>query len=145
MAKKSKALAIRSQAVEVLPPGSSSPIGGHDRALERMIEQKIAEMMGGSRDGILQPFFQSNAIADAIRKLQTVPQQRKWHYYFEEWGCLICAKKDGQYTSLGMCKACYHRTLHRLQAILKRADAERPEPEPVRDLQDVARKALTRK
>jgi hypothetical protein len=139
MAKKSKALAIRSQAVEVLP---ASPGRGRDPALERMIEQKIAEMMDDSQDGIFQPFFQSKAIEQEIRKLQTVPQKRKWHYYFEDWGCLICESKDRRPKSLGMCATCFDRVRQRLAASLRRAEAERPEQAPLRDLQDVAREAL---
>jgi len=138
MAKKSKALAVPSEAVEVLP----GRVASRDPALERMIEQKLAEMMGSSQHGIFEPFFQSKAIADAIRKLETVPQQRKWHIYFAEWGCLICGRQDRRYSGLGMCSACYRRTLSRLQDIVRRAEAERPEQAPLRDLQDVAREAL---
>ena len=141
MAKKSKALVIRSEVVEVL----SGQVAGRDSALERMIEQKLAEMMGKGQDAIFQPFFQSKAIADAIRKLETVPQQRKWHIYFAEWGCLICGRQDRRYAGLGMCNACYRRTLSRLQDILRRAEAERPEQAPARDLQDVARASLRRR
>jgi hypothetical protein len=136
-------MAKKSKAIEVLKP--IDPVPNVRAQLDAYIEQKMAEIMGARTDGIFETFFQGQAIADAIRKLQTVPQQRKWHYYFEEWGCLICEKKDGRYTSLGMCSACYRRTLSRLQRLLKRAEAERPEPVPVRDLQDVARKALMRK
>jgi hypothetical protein len=98
--------------------------------------------MGDGRDGIFEPFFQPKAIAAAIRKLETVPQQRKWQHYFEEWGCLICGNKERGHFTLGMCTPCYHRTSQRLARILRRAAEDRPEHPPPRDLQDVARKAL---
>ena len=138
MPKKTKSLAVRT--VEVLSPAEPDIKG----ALERMVERKIAEMMGDSQNGIFEPFFQAKAIMHAIRKLETIPQQRKWHYYFEEWGCLICGSKDRKHEALGMCHECKSRTYQRLQHILRRASEDRPEQAPARDLQDVARKALIR-
>jgi len=79
MPKKTKSLAVRT--VEVLSPAEPDIKG----TLERMVERKIAEMMGDSQNGIFEPFFQAKAIMHAIRKLETIPQQRKWQYYFEEW------------------------------------------------------------
>jgi hypothetical protein len=140
MPKRSKSLTVRGE-IEILQPVEPAP--NLKAALERMVEQKIAEMMGDSQNGIFEPFFQAKAIAHAIRKLETIPQQRKWHYYFEEWGCLICGRKDLKHQSLGMCVNCHHRTGTRLQSILRRASDDRPEP--ARDLQDVAREALMRK
>jgi hypothetical protein len=137
MPKKTKSLAVRDK-IEVLGPTQPDTKG----ALERMVERKIAEMMGDSQDGIFEPFFQTQAIATAIRKLETVPQQRKWHYYFEEWGCMICQSKNERHRTLGMCGACYGRINGRLVDILRRASDERSEQRPARDLQEVARKAL---
>ena len=139
MPKKSKSLTVRGE-IEILNP--VEPVPNLKAALERMVEQKIAEMMGNSQDGIFEPFFQAKAITHAIRKLETIPQQRKWHYYFEEWGCLICGSRKPGHRSLGMCSNCHHRTTIRLQRILRHASEDRPEQAPARDLQDVARKAL---
>ncbi len=117
MPKKSKSLTVRGE-IEILHP--VEPVPNLKAALERMVEQKIAEMMGDNQDGIFEPFFQAPAIAAAIRKLETVPQQRKWQRYFEEWGCMICAKQRRWVIStLGMCAACFHRTRMRLQRILR--------------------------
>ncbi len=70
---------------------------------KKMVERKLAEMMGDSHDGIFEPFFQPQAIAAAIRKLETVPQRRKWQYYCAEWGCLICQSKERRHTSGSAC------------------------------------------
>jgi hypothetical protein len=136
MSKKTKSLAVRNT-IEVLGPAEPDT-----DALERMVERKLAEMMGDSQNGIFEPFFQARAIANAIRALETIPQRLKWHHYFEEWGCLACQSKTKGHLSLGMCAACYHKIFTRLAAILRRASDDRPEPPPARDLQDVARKAL---
>jgi hypothetical protein len=137
--KKTELLAVQNK-IEVLGPVEPDM----NKALERMVERKLAEMMGDSRDGIFEPFFQAKAIMHAIRKLETIPQQRKWQYYFEEWGCLRCARKDVRHESLGMCVACHARIYQRLANILRRASDDRPSP-PVRNLQDVAQEALREK
>jgi hypothetical protein len=184
MPKKTKALAVRN--VEVLPPAPKIPDAR--AAIEQLVEQKIAEIMG-SGDAIFEPFFRSKEICREIRRLETVPMQRKWTYYFENFGCLICQKKDRPHVSLGMCNTCHARTAQRLavpfavrerrtrreeisrqaralhveQGLTWREIAQRLDPDfaknpksamkkmqarasrvsLVRDLQDVARKALS--
>ena len=117
-------MAKKSNVTEVLGP--ADPVPNVRTQLEAFIKHKIAEMMGGDA-GVFEPFFQPKKIADEIRKLQTVPHQRKWHDYFEEWGCLICEKKNRPHTSNGMCNACRRRTAGRLQAILRLTEKERPD------------------
>jgi hypothetical protein len=73
MPKKSKSLTVRGE-IEILHPVEPAAVPNLKAALERMVEQKIAEMMGDNQDGIFEPFFQPKAIAAAIRKLETVPQ-----------------------------------------------------------------------
>ncbi len=115
-------MAKKSNVPEVLGP--VDPVPNVRTQLEQFIEQKLAEMMDGDA-GVFEPFFQRKAISAEIRKLQTVPQQRKWHNYFEEWGCLMCEKKNWPHRSNGMCQSCYGRTLARLQAILRLTEKER--------------------
>ena len=110
-------MAKKSNVPEVLGP--VDPVPNVRANLEAFIERKMAEIMGADKTGIFEPFFQPKVIADAIRKLQTVPHQRKWTKYFEEWGCLICEKNDRPHGSLGMCAACHQRTQQRLAAILR--------------------------
>src|SRR5579862_6226449 len=114
-------LPIRSSFAEVLP--MPPPREVLDTRLRELIEQKLAEMMGGDA-GLFEPFFQPKKIADEIKKLQTVPQQRKWHHYFQEWGCLICEKKNRPHMCLGMCQACYPKIAHRLQNIVRLTEGE---------------------
>jgi hypothetical protein len=112
----------RNNVVEVLKP--AGPVPNVRAQLEQFIEQKVAEMMGDKRDGIFQPFFQPKAVAAAIKKTETLIQQRKWQYYFEEWGCLICGTKDRPHETLGMCQACHKRTMSRLTGILRFTEVE---------------------
>ena len=109
-------------AVEVLKP--VRPVPNVRAQIEQFIEQKMAEIMGGDKTGIFEPFFQTKAIAAELKKLQTVPHQRKWTKYFAEWGCLVCEKKDRPHMCLGMCQACYPKIAHRLQNILRLTEEE---------------------
>jgi len=128
----------KSNAIEVLKPVHPVPISRAQ--FDEAIEQKVAEIIGADKTGIFEPFFQRKAIAREIRKLQTLPQQRKWHDYFDEWGCLVCEKKDGRYAAVGMCATCHFRTKMRLQTILRFTERERSDAPPVaRDLHELAR------
>jgi hypothetical protein len=143
MRKKPKSLAVR-ETVEVLKPTREVP--DMRAELEQLVEQKIAEMMGDKSDGIFEPFFTSRAIVAAIRKRETVLQQRKWIYYFKDWGCMLCKKKKKGHRALGMCAACYNRIARRLYLTMHRAARENPTTVPgFRDLGDVARAALRRR
>ena len=138
MPKKTKALAVRE--VEVLRPAPQIPDAR--AAIEQLVEQKIAEIMGNT-DAIFEPFFRTKAVAIAIKKLQTVAEQRKWSDYFAAYGCLVCRTKKQPHRSIGMCQACHQRILVRLAGILRRAAAaaaERPGAPAVRDLTDLARR-----
>jgi hypothetical protein len=144
MRKKPKSLAVR-ETVEVLKPTREVP--DMRAALEQLVEQKIAEMMSNKSNGIFEPFFQSKAIAAAIRKRETVLQQRKWIYFLKDWGCMLCHKKNKGHKALGMCAACYNRIARRLQLTMLRAARENPitAVPVVHDFKDVAREALIRK
>jgi hypothetical protein len=111
MSRKSKAPSIRT---ELLAPRS---IDGNAQ-FSAMVERKVAEILA-SHGGVLEPFFQPHNISAAIRKQQTVPQQRKWTYYFNEWGCLACGTKERNHASCGLCYLCCRRVTSRLYAIIR--------------------------
>jgi hypothetical protein len=75
----------------------------------------------------LQPWFASNEIAWAIRRI--VPQHvfHKMRYYFEDWGCLVCGTRNRCYESNGMCGPCARRIWKRLFASLERRSVKLPE------------------
>jgi hypothetical protein len=132
--KRTKALVVR-ETVEVIPNDRSK--------LDQFIEQKIVEIMSNRSDGIFEPFCQPQAIATQIRKLQTVAQQRKWTYYFEDWGCLYCHRTDRMHGSLGMCSSCHHKVAERLTLSLRRREKTDSAVSEVRDRRDLAREALS--
>ena len=115
----------KSNALEVLKP--VRPIPNVRAQLDAYIEKKITEIIGADQTGVFEPWFQRKELAREIRKLQTVPQLRKWHNCFNEWGCVDCKKKDGRYGADGMCATCFSKWKMRLQTILRFTEKERPD------------------
>lgn len=127
--------------VELLPEAPQAALSVTEM-IAKIVEQKVAEALGNDSTAIFQPFMQSRQVSSEIRKNQTVPEQEKWSYYFEEWGCLVCGEKDPGHESLGMCKKCLERTRHRMIAALRRAHADRPKQDEPQDLEALAQQAL---
>lgn len=126
---------------EVLEPAQAAPVDMR-KMLDEIVAQKVAEILADEKSAILEPFMQSRRISLAIRKLQDVVQQRKWRYYWEEWGCLICGQQDAGYLSVGMCGTCFPRVIGRMKLTLERAYANRPTFERPKDLVALAQEAL---
>jgi ribosomal protein S14 len=131
---------------EVLEPEQSAPARSAPvdvrKMLDEIVRQKVAEIMADEKSAILEPFMQGKRVSIEIRKQQDVVQQRKWSYFWEEWGCLICEQKDAGYGSVGMCRTCFARTAGRMKLTLEHVYANRPAYERLRDLAEVAREAL---
>jgi hypothetical protein len=101
-----------------------------------------AEMVTDAKSSVLEPFFQSRQISYQMLREQDVVQQKKWHYYWKKWGCLICGQKDRGYGSIGMCQACFAQVNNRMQEVLIHAYANRRTFDRPRDLVEVAQEAL---
>ncbi len=125
---------------EVLRPAQSAPIDAR-KMIEEIVKQKVAEIMAAP-DSLLEPFMQSKKVQIEITKLQDVVQQKKFRFYFEDWGCLICGQKDAGYKSVGMCSPCFSRVTNRMAVSLRNAYAERPVFDKPKDLVAMAQEAL---
>lgn len=75
--------------------------------------------MTAREDFVFEPFFRTRKVAFAIRRLQTVPEQRKWGIYFERHGCLHCHRTDLQHGGIGMCANCRAKIQKHLEAIIR--------------------------
>jgi hypothetical protein len=62
-------------------------------------------------------FFAPKYVAAAVKRAQTVNDQKRWQAYFRDWGCLLCETQDKGYGGNGMCGNCYSRTRQRLLAL----------------------------
>jgi len=100
---------------------------GLDKAeLERIVQQKVAEIMA-ERDAIVfEPFFRSRQVAYELKRLQTVSEQRKFTIYFERYGCLKCETRNTIHAGNGMCGNCHSRAFYRLTQITAEGIKDQP-------------------
>jgi hypothetical protein len=71
-------------------------------------------------DLALQPWFLPLSIAWQVRKILPSVHLAKLRYYFDDHGCLRCAKKNVLYGSNGLCENCGVIVRSRLKNCLKR-------------------------
>lgn len=106
-------------AIEVFPsPSAIVRTSISEVELNRIVQQKVAEILAERDAAVFEPFFRSRQIAYELKRLQTVPEQRKWKVYFERYGCLICETRKDIHVANGMCNRCYSRTFQTLKQII---------------------------
>jgi hypothetical protein len=105
--------------IELLPSPAEIARQPVQRAeLDRLVQEKVAEILHARDEFMFEPFFRSRQIANELRRLQTVPEQNKWQVYFQRFGCLICQTTERIHVGNGMCDRCYPNTYQRLKQIL---------------------------
>ena len=128
--------------VEVLAPAPKVPgVEDFKRIIAEAVERKVSEVLS-SAGADLEPWFQPKKVAYEIRKRQTVTEQRKWSYFFDDWGCVVCGTKDRAHESLGMCSTCHQRTVYRLQSSMRRREKSKAQDERFDDNLRLAREAV---
>jgi hypothetical protein len=127
---------------EVLPPTRLAVIPDVRAMLDKLVEEKIAEIMSKDAPDLFQPYFQSKRVASEIRRNQTVTEQNRWSAYFDKWGCDVCGTKKRQHNAIGRCEECYRRTAQRLAALRRSAGAKGAIPAFLDRQGDLAREAL---
>jgi hypothetical protein len=133
----------RKSKTEVLPPTRPAVIPDMRAMLDRLVEEKVAQVMAKKSDALFQPYFQGRGVTTGIRKTQTVSEQRRWSRYFKKWGCDVCGTKKRGHYALGRCLNCYRRTEMRLNEIMAQLASEKGSiPVFLDRLGDVAREAL---
>ncbi len=75
-------------------------------------------------DVFLQPWFLALRTAIAIRNLIPAEHHHKMRFYFEDYGCLKCDKRDVRYGSNAMCKTCVQQVKLKLLFAMKRRYVE---------------------
>jgi hypothetical protein len=115
---------------ELIPSPDMILRAGVDKAtLDRIVQQRVAEIMAERDAVVFEPFFRSRQIAYELKRLQTMPEQRKWTVFFDRYGCLICETRKRIHVGNGMCTQCYARTFRTLKQIIAEGisgDAARP-------------------
>jgi hypothetical protein len=111
-------------------------------ALARMIEELVHKALSGS-GAELQPFFGTAEVSYEIKRRQTVPEQKKFTFYFEDWGCMICGSREAGHESCGMCGRCYQRVKMKLRRSLQKREPAKHSTQPrFVDAVSLAREAL---
>jgi hypothetical protein len=98
---------------------SAQRIGRHD--LVKVREHDLVRVCRPSEKELelFEPWFRPRQESVEIKRTMTVPQLRKWHSYYEEWGCLSCKTKKTPHRALGFCLNCHLRVSQRLKVILQ--------------------------
>ena len=130
MASKSNQL-VKVERVEVLPPdvqlGAVSPA---EAKLQALVQRQIAEALVQKEGMLFEPWFRARRIAEEIRRLQIVPERKKWSIYYDKWGCLRCGTNSRQHASHGMCLNCNVQIVQRLKEIVRELRGEKEHPVP---------------
>jgi hypothetical protein len=139
---KSKSLTVRAEVLPMKKP--AAPFEAAEAMLEKIVQRKVAEMMA-TDSSILQPFLQTKRVMTEIRKNQNVIEARKFSFYIQDWGCLICGRKDVGHAGLAMCPECHRRVASRMMITIRKATANRPADDgQAQDLEEMAQGALAR-
>lgn len=103
--------------------------GIDEKTLNRLVQVKVAEIMAERDVIVFEPFFRSRQIAYELKRLQTVPEQRKWTVFFDRYGCLLCETRKRIHAGNGMCPRCYQNTFNALTQIIREGiSGETPRP-----------------
>lgn len=128
---------------EIMPRGQDAIAAEYKAMIAKIVEEKVLEALTHPTDSDFQPFFQPRDIANEIKRRQTVQEQHKFSYAYEDWGCLVCGTTERPHSSLWMCASCYRRASSRLQSSIRRHSPGPDQPQPTfRDTVKLARAAL---
>jgi hypothetical protein len=121
MPKQNNELAQRvesAHAERILSPAMQSQTLVDRATVEEMVARQVAEMLTKSDTAIFEPFFRNRQVAYALRRLQSIPEQRVHAVRYEQRGCMVCNRSDKPHNGLGMCTRCYSREFQLRKRIL---------------------------
>jgi hypothetical protein len=69
---------------------------------------------------LFEPHFRPKTVSDALLRVMTVQEKRKWTVYFELWGCLACGHTRKRiHAGNGFCTRCHDKIAKRLRRIVR--------------------------
>jgi hypothetical protein len=80
--------------------------GVDEAELHLLVQAKVAEIMAERDAVVFEPFFRSRQVAYELKRLQTVPEQRKFSIAFARYGCMICETRERIHAGNGLCTKC---------------------------------------
>jgi len=87
--------------------------------LKNLVQQQVAEALAHREAAVFEPFFRSRQVAYELRRLQSVPEQKKWRVYYERHGCQQCKCADLIHAGNGYCPRCYSHMCRILKGIIQ--------------------------
>ena len=87
--------------------------------IQKLVQQQVAEALAQREAAVFEPFFRSRQVAYELRRLQSVPEQKKWSVYYERHGCQQCKRADLIHAGNGYCSRCYSRMGQILKRIIR--------------------------
>ncbi len=88
-----------------------------EAVLDRLVRERVAEVLANPDDTLLSTEFLSKRLADEIRRHQTTFARHRWTLFFERHGCRDCHRKKVLHAGTGYCERCRNRVVYRLKAI----------------------------
>jgi hypothetical protein len=122
MPKQNNELARRVESVHaelILSPAMQSQTLLDKVTIEKLVERQVAETLAKSETAVFEPFFRNRQVNYALRRLQSIPEQRVHALRYERFGCMVCKRDDKPHMALGMCGTCYNRESQLRKKLLK--------------------------
>ena len=110
--------------------------------MRELVEREVAEILHKRDAFIFEPFFRTKKVADEIRRLQTIPEWKRWGRRFIKYGCLDCKTRDANHVGCVLCEKCYRRTKAQLLAGDREDRSSYQQEQVFIDQEDIARHAL---
>lgn len=103
----------------IFSPGMSRLTQVDAGTLQKLVQQQVAEALAQREAAVFEPFFRSRQVAYELRRLQSVPEQKKWSVYYERHGCQQCKGADRIHAGNGYCPRCYSHMCRILKGIIR--------------------------
>lgn len=112
-----------------------------DQDFRDEVRKQVAEVMA-ERDALaFEPFFRARQVAYELKRMQTVPEQKKFSIGFARFGCLRCDTKEAIHAGNGLCPTCRALWFRRYTQIIAEGMTELP-AKPARNTPQIERRLL---
>ena len=88
--------------------------------MTRQAGKKHLNVLRVQREVLLQPWFLARQLGFKIHAMLPHNYRYKMRFYFDDYGCLKCERKNASYGFNGFCKVCCEKIMHRICSALKR-------------------------
>lgn len=71
-------------------------------------------------DAAWQPWLLPKEVSQRIIRLIPPGYRKRFRFYFEDFGCMSCRRKDVVYRTLGFCEICHSKITERMRLSMRR-------------------------